>query len=117
MKALPLEGGRQLAGLLEQHSLDLSTPGFSMDRPAEEVFAALVDYMTTDAFYNVWESQLGGVTTQHSCQCALAPHDLLIALHGPFAQSWAELTSAYLDWGRTLTYWHAQHKSMPIKDE
>lgn len=43
LKALPLEGGRQLAGLLEQHSLDLSTPGFSMDRPAEEVFAALVD--------------------------------------------------------------------------
>ena len=79
--------------------------------------AALVDYMTTEAFYNIWESQLGGVTTQHSCQCALAPHDLLIALHGPFAQSWAELTAAYLDWGRTLNYWHSQHKSMPINGE
>lgn len=45
LKALPLEGGRQLAGLLEQHALDLATPGFDMERPAEEVFAQLVDYM------------------------------------------------------------------------
>jgi len=108
----------QLGGVIKDENGGWTTEmAFAERLPVDSPWrqAALVDYMTTDAFYNVWESQLGGVTTQHSCQCALAPHDLLIALHGPFAQSWAELTAAYLDWGRTLTYWHAQHKSMPIK--
>ncbi|MDY0744776.1 helix-turn-helix transcriptional regulator [Paucibacter sp. R3-3] len=45
LKALPLETGRQLAGLVEQHEMGLTTPGFDMDRPAEEVFAVLTDYI------------------------------------------------------------------------
>lgn len=45
LKAFPVENGRQLAGLLERHSLDMLTPGFDMERPAEELFAQLVDYL------------------------------------------------------------------------
>lgn len=39
LKAYPLEDGRHLAGLLEQHAMGLLTPGFAMPRPAEEAFA------------------------------------------------------------------------------
>lgn len=45
LDALPLATGRELAKLVEMHSMDLSTPGFDMKREAEEEFAALVDYM------------------------------------------------------------------------
>lgn len=45
LKALPLETGKQLAGLAESHSMDLSSPGFDMNREADEEFAALIDYM------------------------------------------------------------------------
>lgn len=45
LKALPLETGKQLAKLAEAHSMDLSTPGFEMNREADEEFAALIDYM------------------------------------------------------------------------
>jgi transcriptional regulator with XRE-family HTH domain len=45
LDALPLARGRELAKLVEMHSMDLSTPGFDMKREAEEEFAALVDYM------------------------------------------------------------------------
>lgn len=45
LKALPVDSGRHLAGLLERHSMDMSTPGFEMERSAEETFAQLVDYM------------------------------------------------------------------------
>ena len=45
LKARPRESGRQLAGLLELHARDMSTPGFDMERPAEELFAQWVDYM------------------------------------------------------------------------
>lgn len=45
LKAYPLETGRQFASLVEQHEMGLTTPGFEMDRPAEEVFASLTDYV------------------------------------------------------------------------
>lgn len=45
LDALPLTTGRQLAGLAETNSLDLSTPGFDMAREADEEFSALVDYV------------------------------------------------------------------------
>ena len=107
----------QLGGIIEDENGHWTTEmAFAERLPADSPWrqAALVDYMTLGAFYNVWESQLGGVTTQNSCQCALAPHDFLIALHGPFAHTWVELTTAYLDWGRALTYWH---KPTPTNDE
>ena len=43
LAAYPLTTGRQLAGLVEIHNMDLMTPGFDMGRQAEEEFAALVD--------------------------------------------------------------------------
>lgn len=45
LKTLPLQTGRQLATLVEQHEMGLTTPGFEMNRPAEEVFAVLADYI------------------------------------------------------------------------
>ncbi len=45
LKAFPLETGRQLATLVEQHEMGVTTPGFEMERPAEEVFAVLTDYI------------------------------------------------------------------------
>lgn len=45
LEAIPLINGRQLAGLVETNSMDLSTPGFTMNREAEVEFAALVDYL------------------------------------------------------------------------
>lgn len=45
LKALPLETGKQLAKLVEAHSMDLSTAGFDMSRETDEEFAALIDYM------------------------------------------------------------------------
>lgn len=45
LDAHPLATGRQLAGLAETNGLDLSTPGFDMERAADEEFAALVDYV------------------------------------------------------------------------
>lgn len=45
LKALPLTTGMQLAKLAESHMMDMSEPGFEMDRAAAEAFAALVDCM------------------------------------------------------------------------
>jgi transcriptional regulator with XRE-family HTH domain len=46
LTAMPLTGGgRQLATLVAQHSVDMCTPGFELAREAEEVFARLVDYL------------------------------------------------------------------------
>lgn len=45
LKALPLQTGKHLAKLAEAHSMDLSTPGFELDREADEGFAALIDSM------------------------------------------------------------------------
>jgi len=45
LEALPLTLGKQLAQLVETNSMDLSTPGFEMNREADEEFAALVDYL------------------------------------------------------------------------
>ena len=44
LAAHPLTTGRQLADLVVLHSMDLMTPGFEMDREADEEFAALIDY-------------------------------------------------------------------------
>ena len=45
LTAHPLTAGRQLADLVELHSMDLITPGFEMEREAEQEFAALIDYV------------------------------------------------------------------------
>jgi transcriptional regulator with XRE-family HTH domain len=45
LAAYPLTTGRQLADLVERHSMDLMTPGFEMEREADQEFAALIDYL------------------------------------------------------------------------
>lgn len=45
LKAYPVSSGRELGVLVTKHMLDLSTPGFDMERESEETFAALVDYL------------------------------------------------------------------------
>ncbi|MDG2524208.1 helix-turn-helix transcriptional regulator [Stenotrophomonas sp. HITSZ_GD] len=40
----PLTAGRQLAGLITTHDMDLSEPAFELTREAAEEFAGLVDY-------------------------------------------------------------------------
>ena len=45
LKALPVSNGRELAVLAETNSVDLCTPGFEMEREAQEVFAHLIDYL------------------------------------------------------------------------
>lgn len=44
LPALPLTIGKELAGLVEMTSMDLSTPAFELTREADECFAALIDY-------------------------------------------------------------------------
>jgi len=44
LTALPLTTGKQLAKLAEAHMMDLSEPGFELEREADEAFAGLVDY-------------------------------------------------------------------------
>ncbi|WP_150428677.1 helix-turn-helix domain-containing protein [Dechloromonas sp. CZR5] len=44
LTAIPLTTGKQLAKLAEICSMDLSEPGFELNREADETFAALVDY-------------------------------------------------------------------------
>jgi transcriptional regulator with XRE-family HTH domain len=44
LKALPLTTGKQLAGLVEMHSLDLTTAAFELPREADEQFAEMTDY-------------------------------------------------------------------------
>lgn len=44
LPALPLSTGYQLAQLAESSTMDISQPGFEMNREAHEVFASLVDY-------------------------------------------------------------------------
>lgn len=44
LPALPLSTGHQLAKLAESSTVDISQPGFEMQRDAHEVFASLVDY-------------------------------------------------------------------------
>lgn len=41
---LPLSTGKELAGLVELASMDLSTPAFELSREADERFAGLIDY-------------------------------------------------------------------------
>ncbi|MGM9480281.1 helix-turn-helix transcriptional regulator [Roseateles sp. NT4] len=45
LTAHPVTTGRQLATLVENHMMDLSEPGFDMEREAAEAFAVLVDYI------------------------------------------------------------------------
>lgn len=44
LPALPLNTGKELAGLVEIASMDLSTPAFELTREADERFAELIDY-------------------------------------------------------------------------
>ncbi|MBK1679622.1 transcriptional regulator [Rhodocyclus tenuis] len=44
LPALPLTTGKELAGLVELASMDLSTPAFDLSREADERFAELIDY-------------------------------------------------------------------------
>jgi transcriptional regulator with XRE-family HTH domain len=44
ISALPLATGKELAGLVEMTSMDLSTPAFDLSREADEKFAELIDY-------------------------------------------------------------------------
>jgi transcriptional regulator with XRE-family HTH domain len=44
LPALSLTKGKELAGLVEMASMDLSTPGFDLAREADERFAELIDY-------------------------------------------------------------------------
>lgn len=44
LKALPLTTGKQLAGLVEMHSMDLTTSAFDLPRAADEQFAEMTDY-------------------------------------------------------------------------
>ncbi len=44
LKALPLTTGKQLASLVEMHSMDLTTSSFELPREAAEQFAKLTDY-------------------------------------------------------------------------
>lgn len=44
LPALPLTTGKELAGLVELASMDLSTPAFELSREADECFAELIDY-------------------------------------------------------------------------
>lgn len=44
LPALPLSMGKELAGLVELASMDLSTPAFDLSREADERFAELIDY-------------------------------------------------------------------------
>ena len=44
LPALPLTTGKELAGLVEMASMDLSTPAFDLTREADERFAELIDY-------------------------------------------------------------------------
>jgi transcriptional regulator with XRE-family HTH domain len=44
LDAEPLTTGKQLAGLVETTSMDLSAPAFEMTREADEKFASLIDY-------------------------------------------------------------------------
>jgi ParB family protein of integrating conjugative element (PFGI_1 class) len=84
---------------------------FAQRLPADSPWraAALVDYMSIEAFYNVWEDQMGGVTFRKTCQLGLAPHDLLSVLQDhALAEPWTELTAAYRLWGEALALWRAQ---------
>lgn len=44
LPALPLNTGKELAGLVELASMDMSTPAFELSREADECFAELIDY-------------------------------------------------------------------------
>ena len=44
MPVLPLSTGKELAGLVELASMDLSTSAFELSREADERFAGLIDY-------------------------------------------------------------------------
>lgn len=44
LPATPLSTGRQLATIAESSTVDISQPGFEMERDAQEVFASIVDY-------------------------------------------------------------------------
>jgi transcriptional regulator with XRE-family HTH domain len=44
LPAIPLTTGKELAGLVETASMDLSTPAFELNREADERFAELIDY-------------------------------------------------------------------------
>lgn len=44
LPVLPLSTGKELAGLVELASMDLSTPAFDLSREADERFAELIDY-------------------------------------------------------------------------
>jgi len=44
LPVLPLSTGKELAGLVELASMDLSTPAFELSREADERFAELIDY-------------------------------------------------------------------------
>lgn len=44
VQAFPLTTGKELAGLVEGASMDLSTPAFELSREADERFAELIDY-------------------------------------------------------------------------
>jgi ParB family protein of integrating conjugative element (PFGI_1 class) len=72
--------------------------------------AAMVDFMTSlDAFYNIWEDQMGGVSSKQTCQLCIAPHDLLSVLREPYlAASWTDVIAAYDVWGQALAVWRDQ---------
>lgn len=44
LSLLPLSTGKELAGLVELASMDLSTPAYELSREADERFAELIDY-------------------------------------------------------------------------
>jgi ParB family protein of integrating conjugative element (PFGI_1 class) len=102
----------QLGGVIEGEGGAWSNEAdFAQRLPAGSPWraAALVDYMSIEAFYNVWEDQMGGVTFRRTCQLGLAPHDLLSVLHDlALAETWTDLTTAYLLWGEALALWRAQ---------
>lgn len=102
----------QLGGVIVDERGRFTTESTFAERlPAGSAWraAATVDYMDVGAFYNLWEAQMGGVTSQTSCQLGLAQHDLLSVLSEPsLAEPWLVLARAYGLWGQALGMWRAQ---------
>ncbi len=102
----------QLGGVIEgQGGAWTNEVDFAQRLPAGSPWraAAMVDYMSIEAFYNAWEDQMGGVTFRKTCQLGLAPHDLLSVLQDhALAEIWTDLTTAYQLWGEALALWRAQ---------
>lgn len=77
LPALPLSTGKELAGLVELASMDLSTPAVDLTREADECFAELIDYYRDYRDCAAMYSQTDKFAIYDELQCHI---DALLAL-------------------------------------